>query len=198
MKHIFSFLTALLLAPLATQVFAPDFKDNFTDPKLKERRAGRGDWKIADGIARCTQDAEIYKKNKDHGPILLYSVPTQDSTVHFSFRAQGCKAIAFTMDGAKGHVFRVFIADTITGIRVWPGGSIGQTAKPLGKDDPTKLVQGEWTEVTVEVRGSKVTLKIGKDYTKTVEDPYIAVAKTNIMIGFSFGTLEVKEFTVEG
>lgn len=102
------------------------------------------------------------------------------------------------MDGAKGHVFCVFIADTITGIRVWPGGSIGHTAKPLAKDDPTKLVQGKWTEVTVEVRGSKVTLKIGKDYTKTVEDPYIAVAKTNIMIGSGFGSLEVKGFTVEG
>ena len=42
--------THILFSLLA--LLASDFKDNFTDPNLKERRAGRGDWKIADGIAR--------------------------------------------------------------------------------------------------------------------------------------------------
>lgn len=40
-------------------------------------------------------------------------------------------------------------------------------------------------------------MKIGKDYTKTVEDPAIAQVKTNIRLGFSFGTLEVREFAVK-
>lgn len=190
------FLTLLILSALSPLLSAADFKDDFTSSKLEQRRAMRGDWKIAEGIARCTQDDELYKKNKDHGPILFYDVPTQDSTVHFAFRPQGCKTLVCTLNGAKSHVFRTITNETTTAIRAFPADSTEHAAKPLAQDGP-KLGQGEWTEVTIEVRGPKATVKIGKTYTKTVEDPAIAQAKTNISIGFSFGTLEVKDFSVK-
>lgn len=193
MKH--TFLLILLLAGICANAIATDFKDDFTKSTLEQRRAMRGDWKIADGIARCTQDDELYKKNKDHGPIIFYDVPTQDSTVHFAFRPQGCKTLVFTLNGAKSHVFRVITNDSTTAIRAFPADSTEHTAKPLAQDGP-KLVQGEWTEVTIEIRGPKATVRIGKNYTKTVEDHAIAQAKTNISVGFSFGTLEVKDFAV--
>ncbi len=194
MKNIFAIAT--LLSVFCTRAIAADFKDDFTNPRLEQRRAARGDWKIADGIARCTQDDELYKKNKDHGPILFYDVPTQDSVVHFAFRPQGCKNIVFTLNGESNHVFRLLIGDKGATVRAFPAGGKEHVAKTLAQDGP-KLVQGEWTEVTVEIRGPKATVKIGKDYTKTVEDPAIAQVKTNIRLGFSFGTLEVREFAVK-
>jgi len=187
---------APLLALISVHAIAADFKDNFDSPKLEQRRAVRGDWKIADGIARCTQDDELYKKNKDHGPIIFYDVPTQDSTVHFAFKPQGCKTLVFTLNGGTSHVFRFITSDKGTSIRAFPANSAEHASKPLAQDGP-KLAQGEWAEVTVEIRGPKAAVKIGKDYAKTVEDPAIAQAKTNLSIGFSFGTLEVKDFAVK-
>lgn len=187
---------ALFLALVCAQLPAADFKDDFTAAKVEQRRAARGDWQIAGGIARCTQDDELFKKNKDHGPIIFYDVPTQDSTVHFAFRPQGCKTLVFTLNGEKNHVFRVITNDTTTAIRAFPAGSTKHAAKPLAQDGP-KLVQGEWTEVTVEIRGTKATVRMGKDYTKTVEDPAIGQSKVNVSVGFSFGMLEVKDFSVK-
>lgn len=186
--------TFLILCALSSLLSAADFKDDFTQPKLEHRRAARGDWKIADGIARCTQDDELYKKNKDHGPIVFYDVPTKDSVIHFSFKPQGVKNVVFTLNGDGSHVFRVLIGEKGASARVFVPGK-DHDAKTLAQDGP-KLAQGEWTDVTIEVRGTKATMKIGKDYTKTVEDPNIAQAKTNISLGFSFGTLEVKGFEV--
>lgn len=189
----------LILSALCCTLFAPalaaDFKDDFTNPKLEQRRAARGDWKIADGIASCTQDDALYKKNKDHGPILFYDVPTQDSTVRFAFKPQGAKNVVFTMNGESNHVFRLLIGEKGATIRAFAAGTKENVAKTLAQDGP-KLTQGEWTEVTIEIRGPKATVKIGKIYTKTIEDPAIAHAKSNISIGFSFGTLEVKGFEV--
>lgn len=181
-----------LLSPSA---IAAEFKDDFTQPKLEHRRAARGEWKIADGIARCTQDDELYKKNKDHGPIIFYDVPTKDSVIQFSFKPQGVKNVVFTLNGASNHVFRILIGDKGTTTRAFPARSKEHDPKTLAQDGP-KIAQGEWTDVTVEIRGPKATVKIGKDYSKTVEDPAIAQPKTNISIGFSFGSLEVKGFEV--
>lgn len=187
---------ALFVALVCAQVPAADFKDDFTAAKVAQRRAARGDWQIAGGIARCTQDDELFKKNKDHGPIIFYDVPTQDSTVHFAFKPHGCKTLVFTLNGEKSHVFRVIANERNTAIRAFPAGSPEHTAKPLAQDGPN-LAQGEWTDVTIEIRGTKATVKMGKDYSKTVEDPAIGQAKANVSVGFSFGTLELQDFTVK-
>ena len=194
MKHV-SFIFSALAFLLPASVTAAEFKDDFAQPKLEHRRAARGEWKIADGIARCTQDDELYKKNKDHGPIIFYDVPTKDSVIRFSFKPQGVKNVVFTLNGASNHVFRILIGEKGATTRAFPAGSKEHNPKALAQDGP-KIAQGEWTEVTVEIRGAKATVKIGKDYSKTVEDPAIARPKTNISIGFSFGSLEVKGFEV--
>ena len=67
MKHTLAVATLRVL--IGTAAFAAKFKDDFTQPKLEQRRAARGGWKFADSIARCTQNDALYKKNKDHGPI---------------------------------------------------------------------------------------------------------------------------------
>lgn len=194
MKRTLIILTALS-ALLSARTHAAEFKDDFTQPKLEHRRAARGDWQFTGGIARCTQNDELFKKFKDHGPIIFYDVPTQDSTIRFAFKPQGVKNVVFTLNGENNHVFRLLIGEKGATTRAFPAGSKEHEPKSLAQDGP-KLVQGEWTDVSIEIRGSKATVKIGKDYTKTVEDTAIAHAKTNISIGFSFGTLEVRGFVV--
>jgi len=66
-------------------------QNDFSDPETTQRRTLRGDWNIADGMATCMQDDELYKKHKDHGPIIFYDLPHESCTVSFQFKAEGAK-----------------------------------------------------------------------------------------------------------
>jgi hypothetical protein len=189
----FSLVVAAALSSIA--VGAPLFKDDFSDANLKARRAMRGDWKFAHGTATCTQDDALYKKFKDHGPIIFYDLVHTDATVRFSFKADGAKTLVFTANGEKGHVFRFVMSAAGTNIRAFP------TDKPDAKSialatEKQPLKAGEWTPVEVKLAGSKATVKIGDAPAKTYEHASLAQAKVNLSVGFAFGTMSVKDFIV--
>lgn len=190
----------LLLLLSATAAFAADaplLKDDFSDPKLATRRAMRGDWKFADNAATCTQDDELYKKNKDHGPILFYDLAHTDAAIRFAVKpGANNKTLVFTCNGADGHVFRIVFSQLGAGIRAFPPEEKDHKSIALGNEKDLKLKSGEWTNVSVELRGPKATLKVG-DFSKTYEHASVARAKTNLSIGFSFGTVSVKDLAVE-
>lgn len=188
-------LIAFALFVCALPVFAGEvFKDDYSAPKLPERKAARGDWKFTNGTASCTQDDALFKKNKDHGPIIFYDLPHQDAKVSFSFKADGSKTLVFTANGEKGHVFRFVMSSAGTSVRYFGGGESEKSGE-LTKGPALKL--GEWVDVSVELKGPKATIAIGKDYKQTVEHASYATVKTNLSIGFSYGTLSLKGWSVE-
>ena len=188
-------LCLLCAATLTASAAETLLKDDFSDPKLKQRRASRGDWAFADGVATCTQDDALYKKYKNHGPIIFYDVPLQDGRVRFSFKADGAKTVVFTANGAEGHVFRFVMSERGTSVRAFP--TDDKAHKSIGlSTEALPLKSGEWVPVEVDLRGSKASVKIG-DFAKTYDHASLARAKTNISIGFSFGTLAVKDVVVE-
>src|SRR5690349_7334895 len=104
-------LPAVICGSAAAAEPIKPYVDDFSQAKLDGRSAVRGDWRIGDGMARCTQDDELYAKNKNHGPVVWYKLPFQDApfqdaTVKFSFKPEGCKTFVFTINGDHGHVFR--------------------------------------------------------------------------------------------
>lgn len=171
------------------------YVDDFSQAKLDGRSAVRGDWKIADGTARCTQDDELYKKNKDHGPVVWYKVPFQDATVKFSFRPEGCKTFVFTINGDDGHIFRFVSTTAFTNILAFPTDSAEHKSTSLNREGPA-LKSGEWTDVVVEFQGKQAVVRIGRDFTAKVEHAAIAQPKTTVGLGFSFGTLSVKDVSI--
>lgn len=198
MKSVFAVASLALPFLLSTAVWAkePIFKDDFdAATKVPERRAMRGDWQIDDGIARVTQDDELYKKYKDHGPILFYDVATTDATFRYAFKAEGCKTVVFTING-DGHVFRIVSSEKGTSVRAFPPSGEQKSISTSQQKDWT-LKDGEWTEVEVMVDGETVTISFGEHEPVTVEHTSHANEKTNFSIGHSFGTLSVKNLTVE-
>ncbi len=196
MKHCILILA--LLGSLAGGALAAGptlLQDDFSDPKLKARRALRGDWKFAGGTATCTQDDKLYKQFKDHGPILFYDLAHTDVTVRFSFKAEGAKTVVFTANAEKGHVFRIVMSPTGTSVRAFP------TDKPDVKSiavatEKTTFKPGEWTPVEVKLNGAKATVKIGDAPAKTFEHASYARPKANLSVGFAFGTVSVKDWVV--
>ncbi len=185
-------LTASLSADSPQEVV---FNDDFQDAKLKGRRALRGDWKIADGVAKCTQDDELYKKYKDHGPIIFYDLGHTDAVIWLKYQADGCKTVVFTVNGENGHVFRFITSDRGTNLRAFPPDGEAKSIA-LHVDREKVLTADEWTDVKVALQGSKASVQVGDGEPFEVEHPSLARPKTNISIGFSFGTLAVSEFSV--
>lgn len=187
----------LLLATAALAADAPLLQDDFSAPQLATRRASRGEWKFADSAATCTQDDELYKKNKDHGPILFYDLAYTDAAIRFAVKPDAAnKTIVFTANSAEGHVFRLVFSGAGMGVRAFPPEEKDHKSISLGNEAAAKLKAGEWTNISVELRGTKATVKIG-DFTKTYEHASIARAKANLSVGFSYGTVSVKELVVE-
>jgi len=191
-RGLFFFLPLLLVSAHAADLM---LKDDFSDPKLAQRRAMRGDWKFAGGVASCTQDDEIYKKFKDHGPILFYDLAHTDATVRFSFKPEGAKSVVFTANGADGHVFRLVVGGAGTSVRAFPPESKDRASISVGQEK-VALKSGEWVPVVVTLRGGKATVKIGADFEKTYEHASYARPKTNLSVGFSYGTLSVRDVVV--
>lgn len=169
-------------------------KDDFVTASSSGRRALRGAWTFTNGVASCTQDDELYKKHKNHGPIIFYDLPFDDATVTFSFKAEKAKAVVLTANGAEGHIFRVSWSPRGTGVRAFPPDSkdksisVGQDEKPLQ--------QGVWIPVRVTLTGPKATVTIGDAAPQVFQHESFARAKTNISVGFSFGSLDVKDLVV--
>lgn len=174
----------------------PLLKDDFSDPHFAARRALRGEWKFANGSATCTQNDDLYKKFKDHGPIIFYDLPHTDAAISFAFKPDAeTKNVVFTANGEAGHVFRVVIGQTTGSARAFPPGETDHTSVALGAEPAWKLKPGEWTSIKVDLRGPKAVVKIG-EVAKTFEHTSLARAKTNLSIGFSFGTVSVKDWLV--
>jgi hypothetical protein len=154
----------------------------------------RGDWKMENGVASCTQNDELYKRHNNHGPIIFYDLPLTDATVRFAFKAEGAKAVTFTANGVDGHVFRVSWSDRGTTVRAFPPDaekkslSVGQDERPLP--------HGEWIPVEVTLDGTKAVVKAGDGPAQVFEHESFRRPKSNISVGFSFGSLSVRDLSV--
>jgi hypothetical protein len=169
-------------------------EDDFSQQTLTARRAIRGEWAFNEKTAICTQDDALYKKNKDHGPIIFYNLGYRDATIRMSYKAEAAKSVVFTCNNDQGHVFRFVASERGTSIRAFPADSTEHTSVELARGPALKL--GEWTDIEVAITGSKVALKIGKDFAQVVDHSAISAAKTNLSIGFAFGTFSVWDVKV--
>jgi len=187
----------LLILSVATATAAPLLQDDFGNVNLPARRALRGDWKLGGNAATCTQDDALYKKHKDHGPILFYDLGYTDASLRFAFQPDaGTKTVVFTANGEDGHIFRIVFSPSGTSVRAFPPDAGDQKSIALGTEKDLKLEPGAWTAVRVDLRGPRAILTVG-GFSRTYEHASLARAKTNLSIGFSFGAVSVRDVVVE-
>jgi hypothetical protein len=188
-------LTLVALTTLSAPA-AELLRDSFSEPKHPIRKPTRGPWKFESDTATCTQDDALYAKFKNHGPVIWYDVKFTDATIAFQFKPDAvAKTFVFTVNGTEGHVFRFVTSARGTGIRAFPPGPPDHQSIALGKTGPA-LTPGAWTSARITLSGTKATLQIGDTYTETVDHPSLARPKTTIGLGFSFGTLALKDLSV--
>lgn len=204
MHKIFSLGFVIFLA--GSVAAGDELVDDFRGAKLQGRLAERGAWQFRDGIASCIADPELYKKFKNHGPILKWPREFDDAKIEFEMKAKDCGRVVFTLNG-DGHVFRVTLADqredapagkskVPTRIIAWATKSSkqnkGDTIQPEGMPN-LPAVNGKWVPVQLSLNGKHATLKIGDFHTK-IDHPALARDKNMVMLTFAHGKLSVRNF----
>ena len=196
MKSLLAISVLALIIPSLLHAGEAIFSDPFTGgDKVPERRAMRGDWQIEGGVASVTQDDELYKKYKDHGPILFYDLPTTNATFHYAVKPAGCKSVVFTLNAEAGHVFRFVSAAAGTNFRAFPPEG-EEKSIATGRETEWVLPENEWTSFKVLIEGSRATVTMGDHPSVEVEHASYDRAKTNFSIGFAYGSLSVKNVRV--
>ncbi len=165
-------------------------QDDFRQAEKMNRRLTRGEWMVKVGLAVCTQDDELFKKYKNHGPAIWYDQEFTDGIVRFEYwPSSECQHFVFTVNGAGGHVFRFVTNEIGTDVRAW---TADHKPQQLAKQGPP-LVKNAWTAVTVELLGPRACLHIGDKYQVTVESSSYAAAKTVVGVSFHYGTVKLRD-----
>ncbi len=183
------------------------FVDDFGAADFKGRQAERGAWQFNDGVARCVSDPGLYKKFKNHGPILKWPRKFEDGKIQFEMKAKNCQRVVLTLNG-DGHIFRATLADerpdapagtskVPTRLIAWATKSSkqnkGDTIKPKGMPD-LSVVNDEWVTVMLDVKGKHAVLAIG-DFQAAISHVALAREKNMIMLTFAHGEIAVRDFS---
>ncbi|MBI1352952.1 MAG: hypothetical protein GC160_01310 [Acidobacteria bacterium] len=156
----------------------------------------RGEWTSAGGILSVTQDDALYKKYKNHGPIVFYDLPLGDSKISFEVKLADAKRFVFTLNGAKGHVFRL-LQQADGGVALAFADVDGKHVSKRMDESVPAVVNGEWVRYQIENRGEQVSIHVGDAFRKTVRDASYGKEKTNLSLSFHFGTMQVRNLSVE-
>jgi hypothetical protein len=83
-------------------------------------------------VATCTQDDELYKKNKDHGPILFYDLAHTDAAIRFAFKPDASTSKASSSPAMAPTAMSSASSSAAAGasIRAFPAGQEKPTTNP--------------------------------------------------------------------
>ena len=176
--------------------------DDFKSDQHPNRKALRGDWTFSDGIAHVIQDDELFKKFKNHGPIINYTIDHSNISVVVEFKPKGCERVVFTLDAEKGHAFRVTLRSPeskkgASTIHTYTEKQANGKAKPIIlRSDVPRLKNDTWHRLEVSISGGKATVKIADQYYE-VEHPRIDQQKKVGKLSFAHGELSIRKFDLD-
>lgn len=154
----------ILFVAIATALQAEDLKpvmcergklllseDFATGPLGADWRVLKGKWEIADGALKGAELA-----SDSHAAVLGRDLKCRNLIAQFSFKFDGAKSAAFSLNFAKGHVCRIAI--TPAGFTVQKDKAGKNTEDKAAKLDTVKcaFAPGEWHTMLVEVCGKEM------------------------------------------
>ncbi len=184
------------LKPLHAQAGKPVVDEAFAGAALgKAWTANKGDWQVRDGVVIGKE-----KASDEHAAVLTLGQPNRDSILRFSFRLDGAKGFNVSWNHAKGHLFRIGIAeDGLTLNKDKDKKDPASKAVALGKA-AGKFEAGKWHTVLVEIQGAKVSVQTDNGVKLAGSHPELDVDKTGyrfVMRGESLRLADVKVWSVE-
>ena len=157
------------------------FSDDFNGSALAEGWGGKpGHWEISGGAAKASERPE-----DKHAAVRRHPLAYHDAIFEFSFRLDGARMLALSLNNKGGHVCRLILS---------PKGMVLQADKPNAKSDlkPERLASldtpveaGKWHTAVVEVHGRRMTAQLDGRQILSGESARVDVDKTDL--GFPVG-----------
>ena len=184
------------LKPLHTRAGKQIVDETFAAPALgKVWAANKGDWQVRDGVLVGKE-----KASDEHAAVLTLGQPNRDSILRISFCLDGAKGFNVSWNHAKGHLFRVGIAEDGLTLnkdkdKKDPASKVVALGKAAGKFEA-----GKWHTLLIEVQGGKVFVQADNGVKLQGSHPELDVEKTGyrfVTRGESVRIADVKVWQIE-
>jgi hypothetical protein len=169
------------------------FSDAFDGAELgKEWAAAKGEWKIKDGAIVARE-----LKADKHAAVLTCKLKNRDSIVRFSFKLDGStKGFHFSLNHAKGHLFRVIVTPTGLTVRTDKDKKDESIKSELIAEAKAKFEQGKWYTLQVEMVGDKVVAITDNGLKVSGQHPRLDTEKPNYRFVMQGETLSIDDLTI--
>ena len=206
-KMVISLIAGLLTAPFALGADAasadaskaPAFtkgsvllSEDFAGTELdKSWSAAKGTWTIADGVLKGVEKADDH-----HAAVVRHALKAHDLIAQFSFRFDGSKMVALSLNNSKGHVCRATITPTAVALQKDKPGKDSEE-KPASLDKQTvEIKPGEWHTMIVTVCGKQMSASLDGKQIAAGSNDGVDVEKTSIGFPTSGEGISIKEVRV--
>lgn len=167
--------------------------DSFDKAELGKVWAGvKGDWKVKDGAIVAKE-----LKSDEHAAVLTCKLKNRDSIVRFSFKLDGStKGFNFSLNHAKGHLFRVIVAPTGLVVRTDKDKKDTSIKSELIAQAKAKFEQGKWYTLQVEMVGDRVVAITDNGLKVSGQHPRLDTAKPNYRFVMRGETLSIDDLKI--
>jgi len=167
--------------------------DSFDKAELGKVWTGvKGAWKVKD-------EAIVVKelKSDEHAAVLICKLKNRDSIVRFSFKLDGStKGFNFSLNHAKGHLFRVIVAPTGLTVRTDKDKKDTSIKSELIAQAKAKFEQGKWYTLQVEMVGKRVVAITDNGLKVSGQHPRLDTDKPNYRFVMRGETLSIDDLKI--
>jgi hypothetical protein len=167
--------------------------DNFEGQELgKVWAAAKGDWKVQDGALLARE-----LKSDEHAAVMTCKLKNRDSIVRFSFKLDGStKGFNFSLNHAKGHLFRVIVAPTGLVVRTDKDKKDESIKSELIAEAKANFEQGKWYTLQVEMVGDKVVAMTDNGLKVSGQHPRLDTEKPNYRFVMKGESLSIDDLSI--
>lgn len=171
--------------PVVTQAFDAALAEPLT--------AVKGHWAVVDGVL-------IGKElpSDQHAAVLNYQKKNRNSVVRFSFRLDGnTTGFNFSLNHAKGHLFRVVIAPSSMTISLDKDKKDPQSKAVVLGAAKGRFEQGKWYTLQVEMKADHVVAQTDNGLLVEASHPTLDIDKPNYRFVMKGDSLSIDDLHIQ-
>lgn len=163
------------LKPSVTTVKELLVSESFEQPKLNQHFRGvKGEWTVVEGELHGKE-----LKADKHAAVLNYQHPNRDSVIRFSFQLADADALHLSLNHAKGHLYRVIIAENSVKLQLDKDKKDPKSRAILLSEVTGTLAKDKWHTMLVEMKGDLVSVKLDNEMVLGANHPSLNTDKPN-------------------
>jgi hypothetical protein len=167
-------------------------EDKFDTAELgKSWAVAKGEWGVKDGALVGREKADDM-----HAAVLTLQQPHRNTIIRYSFQLDGATGFNLSFNHAKGHLFRIAVAESGLTITKDKDKKDDASRPAVLAKAPGKFPSGQWHTMLVEIHGDKVSVQTDNGVKLDAHEPSLNVDKTGYRFVMKSGPLLLDDVSV--